>query len=114
MPTILACNQTKKSLSRLQGEIQGGRGITLSCIHAGSFREKKMETNLDMLHPDTNLFPFGTRICIVCPHFPGVILGSKSICRAIEREIKETMKEGNGYNVGLISGLIKKRESLND
>jgi hypothetical protein len=83
----------KKITLKIAGEIQGGRGITLSCIHAGSFREKKMETNLDMLHPNTNLFLFGIRICIACPHFPGAILGAKSICQTIEREIKETMKE---------------------
>jgi hypothetical protein len=48
----------------------GTEGVTLSCIHASSFREKKMETNLDMLHPDANLFPFGTRVCITayCVH----------------------------------------------
>jgi hypothetical protein len=77
---------------KIAKEIQGGRGITLSCIHAVSFRVEKMETNLDMLHPDTNLFPFGTRMCIWCPHFPG----AKSMCRTIEREIKEMMNEGNG------------------
>jgi hypothetical protein len=47
------------------GEIQG---IALSCINAGRFCEKKMEINLDTLHPDTNLFPFGTRTSMACPH----------------------------------------------
>jgi hypothetical protein len=55
--------QDKEITIDIAGEIQGGRGITLSCIHAGSFHEKKMETNLDTLHPDTKLFPFGTRLC---------------------------------------------------
>jgi hypothetical protein len=88
------CMQQEKEITiDIAGEIQGGRGITLSCIHAGSFHEKKMETNLDMLHPDTNMFPFGTRLCIACPHFPR----AKSIYQMIEREIKETIKEGNGY-----------------
>jgi hypothetical protein len=87
----------KEITLKIAGEIQGGRGITLSCIHAGNFREKKMETNLDMLHPNTYLFLFGTRMCIACPHFPGATLGAKSICQTVEREIKETMKEGNGY-----------------
>jgi hypothetical protein len=83
----------KEITLKIVGEIQGGRGITFSCIHGGSFREQKMETNLDMMHPDTNLFPFGSKMCIVGPHFPG----AKSICLTIEREIKETMKERNGY-----------------
>jgi hypothetical protein len=50
----------KEITLKIAGEIQRG---------GGSFHEKKMETNLDMLHPETNLFPFGTRMCIACPHF---------------------------------------------
>jgi hypothetical protein len=51
-----------------------------------------MEINLDRLHPDTNLFPFGTRMSMACPHMPG----AKSIYRPIKREIKETMRKGTG------------------
>jgi hypothetical protein len=50
----------KEITLKIAGEIQRG---------GGRFHEKKMETNLDMLHPETNLFPFGTRMCIACPHF---------------------------------------------
>jgi hypothetical protein len=57
------------------------------------FCEKKMKINLDTLHPDTTLFPFGTRMSMACPHMPG----AKSIYRPIKREIKETMREGAGY-----------------
>jgi hypothetical protein len=69
----------------------GGHWAAGAC--KGSDRAYHFGMHLDMMHPDTNLFPFGSKMCIVGPHFPG----AKSICLTIEREVKETMKERNGY-----------------